>query len=327
MNMPKTQLSTIKFLELAGFNREEIAMLASDGKEAASSEQKNKNKSLVHLLPAAASLRKDASTALQLGQINTVPYLGFFGYALQSCADLRQVLNLLLRYHPLIVGHNIHWEFHPIEESIAIRFIMTIGSPEQNRLMAELAFANFFSVAKHLTGETCTAIEVQFKHSKPEYYNVYKKHLPAPISFDSPYNQILISNGLLDLPIKTANPADHIVFQQQCEEMLRDINRIENTSAAVRRLLIQSAGNFPNIDQAAQHLHMSTSTLGRRLKSESSSFRTITDEIKNLLAKEYLMRTELTVADIAHLLDYTDTANFRRAFVRWNNVPPNEYRA
>ncbi len=326
MNMPKTQLTTIKFLELAGFNPEEIAILASTGKEAASSEQTKKNISLVHLLPAAASLRKDASTALQLGQINTVPYLGFFGYALQSCANLRQALNLILRYHPLIVGHNIHWEFYPIEESIAIRFTITIGSPDQNRLMAELAFANFFTVAKYLTGETCSATEVQFKHSKPDYYKVYKKHLPAPVSFDCPYNQILMSNALLDLPVKMANPVDHVVFQQQCEEMLRDLNRIENTSAAVRRLLIQSAGNFPNIDQAAQHLHMSKSTLGRRLESESSSFRTITDEIKNLLAKEYLMRTELTVADIAHLLDYTDTANFRRAFVRWNKITPNEFR-
>ena len=68
------------------------------------------------------------------------------------------------------------------------------------------------------------------------------------------------------------------------------------------------------------------STLGRRLESESTSFRAITDQVKNLLAKEYLTNTELSVADIAHLLDYTDTANFRRAFVRWNGKTPNAYR-
>ena len=91
-------------------------------------------------------------------------------------------------------------------------------------------------------------------------------------------------------------------------------------------MLMLSAGDFPGIDQVAARLHMSKSTLGRRLESESTSFRAITDQVKNLLAKEYLTNTELSVADIAHLLDYTDTANFRRAFVRWNGKTPSAYR-
>jgi AraC-like DNA-binding protein len=45
-----------------------------------------------------------------------------------------------------------------------------------------------------------------------------------------------------------------------------------------------------------------------------------------LLAREYLAKTELTVAEIAHLLNYAETVNFRRAFVRWNGVTPSEYR-
>ena len=108
--------------------------------------------------------------------------------------------------------------------------------------------------------------------------------------------------------------------------MLREINRIENTSAAVRRLLIQSAGNFLNIDEVAEKLHVSKSTLGRRLESESNSFRTIIDEVKNLLAQKYLTSTDLTVADVAHLVDYTDTASFGRAFLRWNKMTPAKFR-
>ena len=49
-------------------------------------------------------------------------------------------------------------------------------------------------------------------------------------------------------------------------------------------------------------------------------------EIRDLLAREYLAKTDLTVADIAHLLDYSETVNFRRAFVRWNGVRPSDYR-
>jgi hypothetical protein len=51
-----------------------------------------------------------------------------------------------------------------------------------------------------------------------------------------------------------------------------------------------------------------------RLEAESTSFRTTFEEVRDLLAREYLAETELTVTDIAHLLDYAETANFRRAF-------------
>ena len=71
---------------------------------------------------------------------------------------------------------------------------------------------------------------------------------------------------------------------------------------------------------------MSERTLRRHLEAESTSFRAIFDEIRNLLSKEYLLATELTVADIAHLLGYSETVNFRRAFVRWNEITPIEYR-
>jgi AraC-like DNA-binding protein len=325
MTVTTPQLYPLKFLELAGFNQQEILALASIGKEADSNEQATKEKSLVHLLPAAVTLRGDASYALQLGQIDLVPYLGFFGYALQSCSNLRQVLNLLLRYHPLIVRQDIRWELHETDDLVTARFTITIGSLDQKRLMAELVFSNFFTVAKYLSGESFAAEAIHLQYLKPNHSVVYKKYLPAPLKFEQPYNQIIISKTLLDLPVKTANPANYLVFQQQCEEMLRDLNRIENTSTAVRRLLMREAGVFPNIDQVAEQLHMSKSTLGRRLDSEATSFRTITDEVKNLLAKEYLTNTGLTVTDIAHLLDYTDTANFRRAFVRWNKMPPSEF--
>ena len=64
----------------------------------------------------------------------------------------------------------------------------------------------------------------------------------------------------------------------------------------------------------------------RRLEAESTSFRSTFEEIRDLLAREYLAKTELTVADIAHLLGYSETVNFRRAFVRWNSLTPRGYR-
>ena len=52
----------------------------------------------------------------------------------------------------------------------------------------------------------------------------------------------------------------------------------------------------------------------------------ICDEVRNVLARQYLVATELTIAEIASLLDYSEPVSFRRAFVRWNDMTPIEYR-
>jgi AraC-like DNA-binding protein len=108
--------------------------------------------------------------------------------------------------------------------------------------------------------------------------------------------------------------------------MLQDRNKIENTSAAVRRLLLQSAGDFPCVRQTAQRLNLSERTLRRRLEAEASTFRAIKEEVKNILALKYLANTQLTIAEVASLLDYTEAVNFRQAFMRWHGMTPIQYR-
>ena len=108
--------------------------------------------------------------------------------------------------------------------------------------------------------------------------------------------------------------------------MLRGLNEVENTSATVRRILIHSAGAFLTISEIADQLHVTERTLRRRLVDEATNFRTIFDEIRNVLAQNYLNKTSLSVVEIADLLNYTEAANFHRAFQRWNSKTPSEFR-
>ena len=44
------------------------------------------------------------------------------------------------------------------------------------------------------------------------------------------------------------------------------------------------------------------------------------------LAADYLRDTDLTVEAIAAILNYHDSSSFRRAFKRWHNVTPQQFR-
>ncbi len=279
------------------------------------------------LLESAVELSGDPCLLLRVGQALGIASYGSFGFALMSCASQRESIQLLLRY-----GHALFrptWTAVEHDGGLLLRMNSTGGTLAQHRMIAELSFSNLSSLGRSLHGtqiEMVEGVELQFRYPRPAHADCYASAFNVPVTFDCEYSQLFLTAQALDMPVKTANRSQHIVFQQQCEEILRGLNIAEKTTAAVRQLLIQSAGDFIDIAQTAERLHVSERTLRRRLEAESTSFRTIFDEIRDLLARQYLAATELTVADIAHLLDYSETVNFRRAFVRWNGVTPSDYR-
>jgi hypothetical protein len=58
---------------------------------------------------------------------------------------------------------------------------------------------------------------------------------------------------------------------------------------------------FLSIAEVAEKLHITERTLRRRLTAEGTNFRTIFDDIKNTLARNYLSKTSLSVVEIADL--------------------------
>lgn len=279
------------------------------------------------LLETAVELSGDPCLMIRLGQQLGINSYGSFGFALLSCANVRESIRLILRYGRVLFKPS--WTAHEHEGGLLLRASLSIGSAKQQQLVAELAFSNLVLVGRSLYGSTverAEGVEIQLSHPTPKHSACYSHVFKTPVTFDCEHNQLFLPNHVLDTPVRTADSAQYVLFQQQCEEMLRGLASVEETTAAVRQLLIESAGNFLDIDQVAKRLHVSERTLRRRLEAESTSFRSVFDEIRDLLAKEYLTKTELTVADIAHLLNYSETVSFRRAFTRWNKVTPSAYR-
>lgn len=280
-----------------------------------------------HLLETATELTGDPCLALHLGQELGIACYGSFGFALMSCANLRESVQLLLRY-----GHVMFrptWTAYDHEDGLVLRANIVRGNAAQQQLIAELIFSNIAAVGRSLYGnqiENTEGAEIQLSYGEPSHSACYQTIFRMPVTFNCEHSQLLLPAQILDTPVRTANRSEHVVFHQQCEEMLRSLNSVEKTTTAVRQLLIQSAGDFLNLEQVADRLHISARTLKRRLKTEATSFRSTLEEIRDLLAREYLSTTELTVAEIAHLLNYAETVNFRRAFVRWNGITPNQYR-
>ena len=269
---------------------------------------------------------KDEALMIKLGQRLDFTFFGSFGFALMSCSNFKAVTKLTNRYRLLLgSGLNLNISYDSHKSKTTLRVSIGILKNLQKRLITELVISQAIYLIKVITNNDKLNFKVTFQHEGVNNKELYESILKCDVEFNQLHNDLTIPD-LSEEKLISANSAVHIIYEEQCEELLRDLNKIENFSAAVRRILLQAGDDLPDIKEVAFKLHTSESTLRRRLKDESSSYRIICDEVRDVLAKKYLTTTNLTISDIAMLLNYSEAASFRRAFVRWNKVTPNDYR-
>jgi AraC-like DNA-binding protein len=270
---------------------------------------------------------KDEALMVKLGQRVDVTYFGSFGFALMSCSSFSEAIKLINRYQLLLgTGINLNVLSDSHNPQYTLRVSISILSNLQKKLLTELIISQSIYLLRIITNNDKLKFTISFQHEGINNKELYESILKCNVKFNQLHNEISVPIDLSKEKLVSANSAVHIIYEEQCERLLRDLNKVENFSAATRRILLQAGDDLPDIKEVAFKLHMSESTLRRRLKEESSSYRIICDEVRDVLAKKYLISTNLTISDIAMLLNYSEAASFRRAFIRWNKVTPNDYR-
>ena len=253
------------------------------------------------VLLSAVNITGDPQFGLRLGQKAKISDFGSLGFAAMSCINLREVLHLIVRYHP-VLNLGPKWDLMKTAHGMILRTSTSLNQAAGHRLMMETTFSTLYVIGESLLGGPINQVELQLNYPAPSHADAYKNYFAMPVKFGQEKCQALLLDDDLDRTLRTANPAGNVVFREQCEVMLRGLNQVDNISAAIRRLLIHAGREFPDIDTVARHLGIGERTLRRRLKSENSSFRTICDEVRNVLACRYLSSTQITVAEIAYLL-------------------------
>jgi AraC-like DNA-binding protein len=108
-----------------------------------------------------------------------------------------------------------------------------------------------------------------------------------------------------------------------CERILSSNPLSGSTQDAVKRLLVGRVGlGMCSLETAAEALRLSVSQLRKRLYQEETSYKQIVLEVRMTLAHHYLRATNLSIQEVAYLLDYSQPAPFSRAFKSYFGHPP-----
>ncbi|MDX2093065.1 MAG: helix-turn-helix domain-containing protein [Kofleriaceae bacterium] len=171
-----------------------------------------------------------------------------------------------------------------------------------------------------------SALRGELNIRKPEGWRRVERDVGFPIRFEGPAIRLFFPQALLTRSLPGADPLNHPRLVALCEEVARR-TRVEPTLVSQVVSFLEREQNLAlSISQVARALGYSERGLRRHLVRSGTTFRTLTNELRERRARELLYNPAIPIKTIAHELGFDTSSNFTRSFKRWTGHSPSAFR-
>lgn len=247
-------------------------------------------------------------------------------FLVRAAPTLREVFDNFARYNAILAPGQT---FHFAEEHGEARMETwcTVQPPALGRHLNEYTVAIMVRTLFAMADVTPT--RAWFTTPRPastERLAAYFR--TAQLEFDQPSSGFAIDAAAMTLPVQGGDAALFAFLEEHAQAALasrpKSDDLVDKLRHVVREALKQGE---PNVERLATRMQLSGRTLQRRLSDLGTSFQEVLDQVRFDLARAYLKDARLDLSQVAYLLGYSELRAFDRAFRRWANVAPGEWRA
>ena len=238
---------------------------------------------------------------------------GFLGFGMLSAATLREAIELLVRFNPLlgtILTLRLEMERAPDKASIVIEENTDVGAARDFVLGGVLVA--MWQLGPRLSGSAPTG-SAELAIPEPAYvHRIAHPDVPPPVvgevpparegglfppvRFGRPSNRLIFDRAKLDLPLLMADQAANGLARQQCEHALGAL--AGGLVERIRRAISTDDG-FRSLPEVADMLHVSARTLKRRLADRDLTFSALSVEARRDRALLLLRSSGLPIVEVA----------------------------
>ncbi len=277
----------------------------------------------------AADLCADPAFGLHAGGHCHLSDYAIFSHLLLTCPSLNEALQLVTKY------------LHVMNEALTNRFtaegrlsnyaLACQSSHPASFHLVEHHFASIIQLGRQIVlqrdREEIRGHRVEFSHSPAAPIREYEEIFQCEVKFECPENRLSLLTELLQFPTHSPNRGLH-------SHLLKLVNSISHTGAYQKRFTdkVYAALNakglwnsWPTLNEVANTIGVSPSSLKRKLKQEQNSYKAICDKLRYRKAKHILTVLGRTVSETAHQLGFSSPASFSRTFKRWSGRSPIDY--
>lgn len=287
------------------------------------------------LLEQAAKFTECDNFGLLLGDQLKVQAFGVLGYIALSASNVRLALKNFCQYFNFYQEVTL-LSFKELNGVVSLNYQIQQGDIIQRRQNAEMMLSFIVSFIRQVFGRSWEPKEVYFEHPRPAGWMEHRKFFGTPVYFEQHCNSLLFSARELEREMPAQDPSlfalmQHIICSEQLvfEQALKQAATapgevLQYVRAKVREVLPYGE---PKLEDIATSIQLPALQMIRSLKSLDYSFSKVVDEVRQELATYYLQQFQITVSELALLLGYSETSAFSRAFKRWFDCTPRQWRS
>lgn len=281
------------------------------------------------VMEAALNISGNKTLGLSIGKKTTAVVLGITGHLMESSKDVisalqnlqqfTSVFTRLYHFYMEIKGEDMFYYCEPLE-------VWNNLSPETARQSVDIAYAGALHILCLLTGKVIQPKRVLYRYPRFGDTTEHERLFKCTPMFNQPCNCIVFSMADAQTPVIGYNKELNSIFKNLLETEINK-NRDTNFTSEVKQIILKHCQfSFPQLEDIAGHMHITPRTLQRKLQEENTSFRLLSDAIKQELACNLLRNGNLSVTQISYKLGYAEPSTFHRAFRQWTGRSPNAFR-
>jgi AraC-like DNA-binding protein len=277
------------------------------------------------IFAAVRELTGERAIGVRLAELVEPEFYDVFGYVVKASATLGEALARTERYLRLL-GDGFVFSLHaegPRALLLCHSTFPALTPPES----VELMLGAVTVIARRVSGRDLVPFEVRFAHDAPPDLSHHARLFQAPIVFGSVHDGLLFSPAVLELPTRSGDLRLCRLLERQADQLLTALPEVGRYARRVREMIAEelSAGTA-TAARIARRLAMHPRTLARRLRGEGTTLRKLLDAVRSDLACRHLAASQLTIAEIADRLGFSDATAFNKAFRRWTGNTPKAFR-
>ncbi|MDO8416721.1 MAG: AraC family transcriptional regulator ligand-binding domain-containing protein [Agitococcus sp.] len=275
------------------------------------------------LLEEIYQLQPIVGLGLAIGRCTRPHHVGVLGYLSMYCETVGQALMRFHRFQPLL--HNLS---PTMVRQEAETIILSWQPRTSTQLSNEVVVASLMTVLSHLTGQVdVSACLLEWPHPAPVDPIPYQQCFACPIVFNAKTVSIHIPLAIMALPINSRDPFLVSLLEQQAEALMMALpNQDVLLKTIQQHILAILQDEVPELKTVSVRMGVSERSLYRYLSARGLRYKTVLNNLRYELAKNYLKNMRLSLPEIALMLGFSEQSAFSRAFKEWSGQSPMHYR-
>lgn len=282
-----------------------------------------------HFIRLLCELTNNPILGLETGDFVQPGSYSVLGYITMSCATLGEAVARIAPFEKL-VGDMGTTGLAIAQGSITLTWNCNYDDPVVRPQVIDNVFASWVNYARWLADDTAaspTSVRLQRKSPGAELEQAYQNRWNCPIQFGAAEDSITLKQELLDTRLRQPDPLLRKTLEAHALSQLASLDTDTDLTSQVKHSIQkQLMQGITRQDMVADDLGITCRTLQRKLSQEGASYQKLLDEVRQKMAEDYLLNSEMAIPDIALRLGYSETTSFHRKFKAIAGKTPGEFR-